>query len=171
MATADGRVIRARVVHPLPDTVRVTKESLVTADVGPWSPCEVITQGSASAPPRMPGEYQPPREGGVVPRITRTAAEVFERIVPIAQLARDLGERGVAERHVHIGVQLVREEVWAFLVFLSAILTDRRHDTFERLESFFEVGAPVLGESPHGFRLLPRVLEALEIVLDGVGER
>ena len=79
VATPDGRVVRARAVHPRPDTVKVTKESLVTVNVGPWSPSEVTTQGSVSTPPRMPEEYQAPREGGVVPRSTRITTELLER--------------------------------------------------------------------------------------------
>ena len=46
VSTTDGRVIRARAVHPRPDTVGVTREALNLIQVGPWDPREVITQDS-----------------------------------------------------------------------------------------------------------------------------
>lgn len=53
VATFDGRAIRARAVHPRPDTVNITKEALANIKVGPWNPSEVITQGSETNPPPM----------------------------------------------------------------------------------------------------------------------
>ena len=50
VATPDGRVIRARAVHPRPETVKVTREALRNIKVGPWDPSEVITQGSEGKP-------------------------------------------------------------------------------------------------------------------------
>ena len=52
-ATSDGRVIRARAIHPRPDTVKITKEALTNIRVGPWSPSEIITQGSVGRPSPM----------------------------------------------------------------------------------------------------------------------
>lgn len=51
VATSDGRVTRARAVHPRPDTVIIIKEALNNIKVGPWSPSEVITQDSRQARP------------------------------------------------------------------------------------------------------------------------
>ena len=53
VATSDGRVVRARAVHPRPDTVKITKEALNTIKVGPWNPSEAITKGSAGKPAPM----------------------------------------------------------------------------------------------------------------------
>ena len=61
VATSDGRVVRARSVHPRPDTVKITKEALGIIKVGPWSPSGVITQGSAQRPKRMAEETQEPQ--------------------------------------------------------------------------------------------------------------
>ncbi len=68
VATSDGRVIRARAVHPRPETVRITKDLLNNIKVGPWNPSEVITQGSMGKPPPMKEETQPPQTGEPVPR-------------------------------------------------------------------------------------------------------
>ena len=67
VATSDGQVVRARAVHPRPDTVRVTKESLVNVKVGPWSPSEVITQGTVGTPNPTPGGVPTLTGGGASP--------------------------------------------------------------------------------------------------------
>ena len=46
VALNDGRVIRARAVHPRPDIVKVTREALNLIKVGPRDPSDVITQDS-----------------------------------------------------------------------------------------------------------------------------
>jgi hypothetical protein len=53
VATSDGRVVRARAVHPRPDTAKVTREALNNIKVGPWGSSEAITQGSAIKPAPM----------------------------------------------------------------------------------------------------------------------
>ena len=58
VATSDGRVIRARAVHPRPDTVRITRASLNNIKVEPWNPSEVITQGYEVKPPPSTEELQ-----------------------------------------------------------------------------------------------------------------
>ena len=50
VATSDGRVVRARSVHPQPDTGNTTREALTSIQVGPWGPTEVITQGPTETP-------------------------------------------------------------------------------------------------------------------------
>ena len=79
VATSDGRVIRARAVHPRPDTVKVTKESLTNIKVGPWSSSEAITQGSASKPAPMAEQSQPSQSVEPVPRSFRITQELIEK--------------------------------------------------------------------------------------------
>ena len=75
VATSDGRVIRARAVHPRPETVKITRESLNNIRVGPWNPSEVITQDSVGRPAPMVEVTQPPQAGGPVPRNLRITEE------------------------------------------------------------------------------------------------
>ena len=75
VATSDGRVIRARAVHPRPETVKITRESLNNIKVGPWNPSEVITQDSVGRPAPMVEVTQPPPAGGPVPRNLRITEE------------------------------------------------------------------------------------------------
>ena len=79
VATPDGRVIRARAVHPRPDTVKTAKESLLNIKVGPRSPSEVITQGSVNTPSRGKEEYQPTQEQQPIPRGVRITEELIDR--------------------------------------------------------------------------------------------
>ena len=79
LATHDGREVRARAVHPRPDTVRLTKEGLLNIKVGPWAPTEVITQGIASTPPRREEECQPTQEERPAPWGVRITGELIER--------------------------------------------------------------------------------------------
>ena len=65
VATSDGRVIRARAVHPRPETVKVTRESLNNIKVGPWNPSEVITQESVGKPAPMVEVTQPHKRGNL----------------------------------------------------------------------------------------------------------
>ena len=53
VATLDGRVVRARSVHPRPDIGKNTREALANIQVGLWGPSDVITQGSTQRPQRM----------------------------------------------------------------------------------------------------------------------
>ncbi len=50
VALSDGRVIRARAVHPTPETVKMTKEALKNIKVGPWHSSDVITPGTGWRP-------------------------------------------------------------------------------------------------------------------------
>ena len=80
VATSDGRVVRARLVHPRPDTVKVTKEALTNINMGPWGPSEVITQESVAKPSRMIEVTQETSTEEPVPRsfrITRELLEIF----------------------------------------------------------------------------------------------
>ena len=77
VATSEGRVVRARAVHPRPDTVKVTKEALTNINVGPWNPSEVITQGSGGKPSPMAEETQPPHAEEPVPRSFRITQELL----------------------------------------------------------------------------------------------
>ena len=79
VALNDGRVIRARAVHPRPDTVKVTREALNLIKVGPWDPSEVITQGSETKPPVSTEETQPPQRTEPVPRSVRITQERLEK--------------------------------------------------------------------------------------------
>ena len=71
VATSDGRVVRARAVHPRPDTVTITKEALNNIRVGPWSPSRVITQESGGRPAPMAERGQPSQTEEPVPRSFR----------------------------------------------------------------------------------------------------
>ena len=79
VATSDGRVIRARAVHPRPETVKITRESLNNIKVGPWNPSEVITQDSAGKPAPMVEVTQPSQAGEPVPRSLRITEELLHR--------------------------------------------------------------------------------------------
>ena len=79
VATSDGRVVRARAVHPRPDTIKVTRESLNNIKVGPWGPSEAITQGSASKPTPMAEKSQPSQSVEPVPRSFRITQELIEK--------------------------------------------------------------------------------------------
>ncbi len=79
VATSDGRVIRARAVHPRPETVKITRESVNNLKVGPWNPSEVITQYSAGKPAPMVEETQPSQAGEPVPRSLRITEELLHR--------------------------------------------------------------------------------------------
>ena len=46
--------------------------------VGPWSPSEVITQGSVNTLPRGKEEYQPTQEERPTPRWVRITEELIE---------------------------------------------------------------------------------------------
>ena len=78
MATSDGRVIRARAVHPRPETGKFTRDALHNIKVGPWNPSEVITQGSLGKPAPMAEETQPPQMGEPVPRSLRITEELLQ---------------------------------------------------------------------------------------------
>ena len=58
-------------MHPRPDAVRVTRETLNTIKVGPWSPSEVITQDSGDKPSPSTEETQAPQSTEPVPRSFR----------------------------------------------------------------------------------------------------
>ena len=77
VATSDGRVVRARDVHPRPDTVKTMKEAIASIKVGPWSPSEVITQGSGVRPSPMTEETQPSLAEKPVPRSVRITQELL----------------------------------------------------------------------------------------------
>jgi len=79
VATADGRVIRARAVHPRPETVQVTREALNQIAVGPWNPSEVITQDSGDKPPTAPEKTQVSKRAEPVPRSIRITREKLEK--------------------------------------------------------------------------------------------
>ena len=79
VATSDGRVIRARAVHPRPEIVKVTREALDYIKVGPWNPSEVITQGSGETPAPMVEETQLPQTGEPVPRSFRIPDELLQK--------------------------------------------------------------------------------------------
>ena len=59
VATSDWGVVWARAVHPRPDTVKITREALNNIRVGPWSPSEVINQGTGAKPAPMAERTQP----------------------------------------------------------------------------------------------------------------
>ena len=77
VATSAGRVVRARAVHPRPDTVKITEEALLYIKVGPWNPSEVITQGSGIRPSPMAEETQPSPADEPVPRSFRITQELL----------------------------------------------------------------------------------------------
>ena len=79
VSTSDGRVIRARAVHPRPETVNITRETLNNIKVGPWNPSEVITQGSTGKPAPMAEETQPPQMGEPFPRGLRITEELLHK--------------------------------------------------------------------------------------------
>ena len=79
VATPDGRVIRARAVHPRPDTVRVTREMLKHIKAGPGNTTEVITQGSGDKPAPSAEETQPPQAEEPVPRSFRITQELLSK--------------------------------------------------------------------------------------------
>ncbi len=75
VATTVGRVIRARAVHPRPDTVKITRETLNNIKIRPWDPSEVINQGSEDKPSPSTEETQPPQAAEPVPRSFRITQE------------------------------------------------------------------------------------------------
>ena len=75
VATSDGRVIRARAVHPRPETVIITREALDNIRVCPWNPSEVITQDSGDKPCPSTEETQPSQKAEPVPRSFRINQE------------------------------------------------------------------------------------------------
>ncbi len=79
VATSDGLVIRARAVHPRPETVKITRELLNNIKVGPWNPSEVIPQGSTGKPAPMAEEIQPPQTGEPAPRSLRITEELLQK--------------------------------------------------------------------------------------------
>ena len=79
VATSDGRVVRARAVHPRPDTVKVTREAQNNIKVGPWGPSEAITQGSATKPAAMAETPQPSQSAEPVPRSFRITQDLIEK--------------------------------------------------------------------------------------------
>ena len=79
VATPDGRVVRARAVHPRPDTVRVTRGALNNIKVGPWNTTEVITQGSGDKPSASAEETQLPQAEEPVPRSFRITLELLSK--------------------------------------------------------------------------------------------
>jgi len=79
VATSDGRVIRARAVHPRPETVKVTRAFLNHIKVGPWNPSEVITQESVGKTAPMVEVTQPSQAVEPVPRSLRITEELLQR--------------------------------------------------------------------------------------------
>ena len=79
MALNDGRVIRARAVHPRPDTVKISRETLNLIAVGPWDPSEVITQDSGDGPSPSEEKIQPSQKTEPVPRSFRITQDKLER--------------------------------------------------------------------------------------------
>ncbi len=75
VASADGRVIRARAVLPRPDNVKITRVGLTNINVGPLDPSEVITQGSEDRPPTSTEVTQPTQASEPVPRSFRITQE------------------------------------------------------------------------------------------------
>ena len=95
-------VIRARAVDPRPDTVKTTKDGLLNIKVGPWSPSEVITQGSVNTPSRGKEEYQPTQEERPIPRGVRITEELLERFSHTKGCPRcEAMKRGDETRTVH----------------------------------------------------------------------
>ncbi len=99
VATSDGRVVRARAVHPRPDTVKITKEALNNIRGGPWSPSEVITQESGGSPPQWlsePSRRRPRSQSLGASESTRScwASEITPRD---AANARHCGEVTIIE--------------------------------------------------------------------------
>ncbi len=94
MALSSGRVIRARAVHPRPETVKVTKAALTNIKVGPWNPSEVITQGSGGRPAPMVEETQLPQAEEPFPRSFRMTQELLGNLgIPMgAPSAKHSGE-------------------------------------------------------------------------------
>ena len=82
VATTDGHVIRARAVHPRPDTVKVTREGLDFIRVGPWDPSEVITQDSEEKPSPAREVSQAPQRTEPVPRSFRITLDKLETLRP-----------------------------------------------------------------------------------------
>ena len=76
VTTSNGGVVRARADHPLPDTVKITKEALNSIIVGPWIPSEVITQGSGIRPSPMVEQNQPPQAEEPVPNSFRITQKI-----------------------------------------------------------------------------------------------
>ena len=102
VATPDGRVVRARAVHPRPDTVKITKAALNNIKVGPWDPSEVITQGSGGKPSPAVETTQPPQAGEPVPRSFRITQDLLDKFgltkgCPKCEAIR----RGEAHQTVH----------------------------------------------------------------------
>ena len=79
VATPEGRVIRARAVHPRPDTVRVTREQLNNIKIEPGNTTEVITQGSGDKPALAVEETQSPQSEEPVPRSFRITQELLSK--------------------------------------------------------------------------------------------
>ena len=80
VATPEGRVIRARAVHPRPDTVRVTREVLNNIKVGPGNTTEVITQVSGDKPTPSAEETQLLQAEEPVPRSSRITQELVFQV-------------------------------------------------------------------------------------------
>ena len=102
VATSDGRVVRARAVHPRPDTVKITREALNNIRVGPWSPSEVITQELGARPAPMVEQAQPSQTEEPVPRSFRITQELLGKFdytkgCPKCEALR----RGDAHKTVH----------------------------------------------------------------------
>ena len=79
VSTSDGRVVRARAVHPRPDAVKVARDSFNHIKVGPWGPSEAITQGSATKPAPMAEKSQPSQSAEPVPRSFRITQDLIEQ--------------------------------------------------------------------------------------------
>ena len=79
VALEDGRVVRARAVHPIPAGTQPTKASLTSIKTGPWGATEVITQDTKTDAPKSKDVPSVPSPTDPVPRGFRITRDVFEK--------------------------------------------------------------------------------------------
>ena len=69
VALSDERVVRARSIHPKPDSARPTKAALLNIQTGPWGATGVITQDSQAVPPQTVDPPSGPSTPDPVPEV------------------------------------------------------------------------------------------------------
>ena len=79
VALTDGRVVRARAVHPKPAGTRPTKADLTNIKTGPWGATEVITQDTRVDAPKSKDDPSGPSPSDPVLRGLRITRELLER--------------------------------------------------------------------------------------------
>ena len=79
VAMADGKVVRARAVHPKPESAHTTKASLDVIDTGPAGGTEVITQASSGSVPKVVDPPHAASPSDPVPRGFRVTKELLDK--------------------------------------------------------------------------------------------